>query len=440
MDADEHKGVGRSACPGDEAGPRRSTSLGGLLLVFLLAALIRGGALWFAPGALTTDPDDYRRLANNLVRYDTFGRETTPTAYRPPLYPLLLTGCRERWAVGLLHVAMGAATAAIAFLLGRCWGLHRRGAMLAAMLVACDPILLNQSTQVMTETLAALLAAVALLTLTWLDRRETLFWAWAAGVVLGLAALCRPTFLAWAAVLGAWWLWRGRRDGTQFRIAAIFGVGLLIALSPWAIRNGREFGRPIVTTTHGGFTMLLANNPEFYEWLREGRWGDVWRADRFNAEWAARRPTDEWQADRLAYSEAWRTIRREPGTFVYACLVRVGRFWSPLPHGTTADESTRHRAARWGVAVWYSAELLAAIVGLWLLAKRKAMGRVWILGLLMAACFAAAHTLYWTDMRMRGPLTTWIALAAASTVGAIDAVKGSQKAPAKETDPQASDR
>lgn len=436
MDADENKGMGRFVRSCDDACPRWSTSRG-VLLVFLLAALIRAGALWLAPNALATDPDDYRRLADNLVQYDTFGRETAPTAYRPPLYPLLLTGCRTREAVGVLHVALGAAAAAIVFALGRCWGLGRWAAGLAAMLVACDPILVNQSTQVMTETLAALLAALALLALTWLDRRPTAAAAIGTGVVLGLAVLCRPTFLAWAAVLGAAWLWRGRRDAKEIRVAAFFLLGLLAALSPWAIRNGREFGRPIVTTTHGGFTLLLANNPEFYQWLRESRWGDVWRADRFNADWAARRPNDEWQADRLAYSEAWRTIRREPGTFLYACCVRMGRFWSPLPHCTTNDESARRRAARWGVAAWYSVELLLAVVGLGLLVKRGAMGRVWIWGLLLAACFAAAHTLYWTDMRMRGPLTPWLALAAASTIGSVGA-KGPQRAPTTETDPQAS--
>ena len=118
-----------------------------------------------------------------------------------------------------------------------------------------------------------------------------------------------------------------------------FVLARLIVLSPWAIRNQLQFGRPIVTTTHGGYTLLLANNPEFYQWLRSGPWGSVWRADQFNADWNRRKPADELQADRLAYAEAWQTIRREPGTFAYSCLVRLGRFWSPLPHQVTADET-----------------------------------------------------------------------------------------------------
>ena len=65
----------------------------------------------------------------------------------------------------------------------------------------------------------------------------------------------------------------------------------------------------------------------------------MWQADEFNYNWDLRRPRDELQADRQAYAEAWQTIRASPGMFLYACVVRVGRFWSPLPHQVTADET-----------------------------------------------------------------------------------------------------
>ena len=51
-------------------------------------------------------------------------------------------------------------------------------------------------------------------------------------------------------------------------------------------------------------------------------------------------------------------IRQEPGTFAYACLVRLGRFWSPLPHQIAADETPLRRLSRWAVAVWYFVEFL----------------------------------------------------------------------------------
>ncbi|MCD4726986.1 MAG: hypothetical protein K8R46_04960 [Pirellulales bacterium] len=306
----------------------------------MLTLLVRGGVLLCTPDALTADTDDYRRLAENLVKHGTFGHGATPTAFRPPLYPILLTGCVVagdycRLAIGVLHVILGTATVGLVFVLGSWWGLGRRAAAIAALLVACDPILLFQSTQIMTETSAALLAVVGLIALTWVGKRSVPA-AMLAGAVLALGALCRPTLLLWIIAVGTvFWLLQNKnsrgltspgRVFSNLRLPAAFALGAAVVLSPWVIRNQLQFGRPIATTTHGGYTLLLANNPEFYRWLHAGQWGDVWRADRFNAEWEQRCPRNEIAADRLAYDEAWQTIRREPGTFAYSCLVRLGRF------------------------------------------------------------------------------------------------------------------
>jgi hypothetical protein len=203
------------------------------------------------------------------------------------------------------------------------------------------------------------------------------------------------------------WRWRSALAGLS-----AFAVGAAVVLAPWAIRNQVQFGRPIITTTHGGYTLLLANNPDFYQWLRSGRWGDVWRSRLLDAAWQTRRPDDEVQADRLAYREAWKTIAQQPATFAYACLVRLGRLWSPLPHRLTADESAGRRWSRWAVAAWYAAEFLLAAWGVWRMARRTPSSVRW--ALLLVGCVTAVHTVYWTDMRMRGPLMAAVALLAAT--------------------------
>jgi hypothetical protein len=429
------------------------------LLVLLLALLIRGGLLLMTPGALLDDTDGYRRLAANLVEQGTFGAGDRPTAFRPPLYPLLLSGCvafgdYSRVAIGSLHVVLGVATVWLTLVLGRRLGLGIYGAALAAMLVACDPILLSQSTVVMTETPAAFFAVAGLAALAWIGASSIkprpavapsgattgrgLMLAMLASGVLGLGALCRPTLLLWTVAVGGVLLINSREltaPGKAFaslRLPLAFFLGVAIVLSPWAIRNQVQFGRPIVTTTHGGFTLLLANNPEFYQWLREGQWGSVWQSERFNADWDRRKPSDELAADRLAYSEAKQNISREPGTFCYACLVRLGRFWSPLPHQVMRDETLSRRLSRYAVAAWYVAEFLLAASGLWYIynrkqsdEKRKAENGNAVIhhssliihnSLLLVLCLSAAHTVYWTDMRMRAPLMPVVAIAAAAGV------------------------
>src|SRR4029079_19530514 len=74
-------------------------------------------------------------------------------------------------------------------------------ALIAGLLVACDPILLNQQTLVMTETLATSLTILSLWCLARFDAIRSWFNAALAGGAIGLAVLCRPTFLPWLALV-----------------------------------------------------------------------------------------------------------------------------------------------------------------------------------------------------------------------------------------------
>jgi 4-amino-4-deoxy-L-arabinose transferase-like glycosyltransferase len=433
--------------------PFRSASRTALTTVALLALafVVRGGVLWFTPGAFTSDPDSYQALAANLLERGTFGLGDAPTAYRPPLYPLLLVpsmalGDWSRVAIGLLHLAIGLATVWLTERLGRRWGLGN-WSVLAAVLVACDPILLHQSTLAMTETLAALLAVVALVLLTAAAETPSPLRAAAAGAALGLAALCRPTFLVWAALVAVLLPWFAATWKERLKVFSALVVTVLVVLSPWIVRNQIHFGRPIASTTHGGFTLLLGNNPGFYQYLREGRWGSLWDADQFNAVWVGRAPWSgpgvELANDRQAYAEAWQQIADEPGMFLYACLVRVGRLWQPLPHQGSPAETPTARWLRYGIGFWYLGELALAAIGLAGLIRqglaapsepgsaapfpgrrgptptRGSVRRTWLWGLLLVLSFTAVHTLYWTNMRMRAPLMPVVALTAVAALGRL---------------------
>jgi hypothetical protein len=440
--------------------------------LFLLSAalLVRVGVLLVTPDALRADPDGYRALAENLRDYGTFGHGDTPTAYRPPLYPLMLLPCVlahrfSGFAIAAVHVALGIGAVWLTYHLGHRWGLspskrdhhlRRDVPALAALLVAADPILLRQSTLIMNETLSALLALAALAALDWAgkrregvsppltaDRRAALRPAGheprtanhgalarllptlVAGALTGAASLCRPTFLPWAVLAGlllpfaSWPAGRFGRLRSALTVQAAFFAGVAIALLPWVVRNLATFGRPIFTTTHGGYTLLLANNPFFYEHLRHGRRGSVWDAEELdrwrmaNGQW--RMANGEWRMDRVAYAQACRTITENPGTFCWSCLVRLGRLWSPLPHQLSERETLAGRLARYAVGVWYAAELGFALFGL-ILVLRGDSRRNWREAVLLVLVFSAVHTLYWTDMRMRAPLMPAVALAAAAGV------------------------
>jgi hypothetical protein len=342
------------------------------------------------------------------------------------LYPLVLTPCvalgpLDTLAIAILHVVLGLATVWLVYRLGRRWG-WGRWALLAAALVACDPILLAQSIEVMTETLATLLAVVALVLLTAASNRPSMGRAMLAGGCLGLATLCRATFLPFMFLAALVLPMFARTWKERLRGFGGFAAAAALVLSPWVVRNQVRFGRPILATTHGGYTLLLGNNPSFYRYLRRGAWGTVWDADEFNRRWRARatrtRPEDELRNDRLAYAEAWKTIRAEPGTFVYSCAVRAGRLWSPLAHQVDPREPLAKRSARYLVGLWYLVVLALAAIGVvarWPGARHgPTWPSTWLWGVLLAGSFTAIHTFYWSNLRMRAPLMPVVALAASA--------------------------
>ncbi len=397
-----------------------------LAAVFCAALLVRIGAMWAQYPSLQEDPDAYRRLAVTWRTTGVFGlaegtsqpTEPRPTAYRPPLYPLLLSvllhgDALSPMAVAVAHVVLGAATAAITYLLAWRAGLGR-GAWLAVGLTACDPILMRQASLVMTETLAALLAVVGLVAVARFHRKPTLAAAGVVGSLVGLATLCRPTFLPWLLLLVGWVLLGPKPSRRIAHAAALLGAAAAV-LAPWTIRNLVQLDRPIFTTTHGGYTLWLGNNDHYYDHLFQGRsrpFDAAWLLPRLEQLRAAHL-NDEVGLDRALYQEAGDSIRRRPGAFAYACLLRIRDLWRLTPRKVQDSESTQQTLMRIAVGGWYAAVFLLTLRGL-IAVGRHLVAPPWIGLVLLCVAFTAVHTFYWTDMRMRGPLMPGVSLLAAA--------------------------
>ncbi len=432
--------------------PFDKPSRAAILAVAVCALLIRIALVVAMADSLNADPDAYRAIAENLRQNGVYGSAASPTAFRPPLYPVLLAGLAVNGqvtplAVGGLHVLCGVATVLLTFLLARQWRLGR-WAFLAAALVAIDPILLNQSALVMTETLATLLAAAGLFALSRWSAKPSIGRAILAGIVFGLACLSRPTFIPWLGLSAlamvliqrreAGWLGSPLRKSIGSSIAFVLSATLVVA--PWVLRNYLVLGVPKATTTHGGYTVLLGNNPSFYRYLREAPRGTIWDAAELADAWELRRfssspddtmwqlphsPTDvprttpikrtEFEDDEFAYSLAKRYIADEPGMFFYSCLFRVSRLWQFTPYRTIDNESTARMLSRIATGCWYSTLFLLAGVGLFTM-RCEVFRAPLLWGLLLCFAFTAVHALYWSNMRMRAPLMPFVCLLA--TAGA----------------------
>ena len=534
-----------------------------LVAILAATALLRILVIVLGWQGLRDDPDAYDRIAQAMARTGTLGvaaedGSVVPTAFRPPLYPALLAIIRSvmitvdddfldpasergqivlRQAVAGLHLLLGLLTVAATYFTARRWlttpprtllagasdapaasagpramRAAVAAAALAATFVAIDPILLQSSVRLMTETLATALAAVALSLWPRLTDslaaptgnsqragriRQLAFQALWLGVVLGLAYLCRPTFIVWSFLLIAYLIgwavtarWRFQEaTPSPARILAAAGVLALVAgtfLGGWTYRNLRQLGHPIWATSHGGYTLLLGNNPLFFDYVRGGPIGVAWDPSEFfrawrqreladprqrpfwtdgpdsaaaiaaNPRWAEEQPSpyDEVAQDRLAYETAKAAILADFSGFLKSCVWRWTRLLGPMPQQPTPQApppqspvttpNTVPAAAPPGtptgrlpsaaiatVTIYYSGFTLLVLAGIWRIGRRLLTPRYAAAVALLLSLFAV-HTFYWSNLRMRAPAVPALAIFAA--IGLCRSRLPDETAPSSSTD------
>ena len=421
-----------------------------LLLAFVLC--LRSIALFVDLSSLRDDPDAYLRLAGNLARAGVLGIESsdgltvTPSAFRPPLYPWLLSrladgdGNIPAYLIATLHLLLGVGTIWLVWSIAK--QLKIPWPWLPALLVTLDPLLLRASQLVMTETLAAFLAVLAWR--LWLavypteraEQRTLGQWLllFGLGCTFGLSVLARPTAGPWVALCALGLLFVACSCWKR-RVNDCLMVSLLVSacLAPWILRNVAVIGKPIWATTHGGYTLLLANNPMIYEHFQRSGPSRQWDAEPFHQRWASRYEAvgknspaehsfwleplsastsepnwNEADDDALAYSAAWNTIARQPLMFALSSMYRVGWLWSPWPLVDSIG-------LRLVIGGWYALMFALAIVGLrqgnWA-CGRQAWLRVWWLPLALVLSLTLIHAVFWSNMRMRAPAMAAIYVAA----------------------------
>ncbi len=423
------------------AGKRPDVQIG--LFLVVLTLVVRLVVILGLRGQLTEDIDGYLGIARQIADGNGFVNPETgqPTAFRPPLYPILLAGWLPfgpaAFGVAVLHVILAAATVVLTFGTGRRLGLSNLRSAIAGGLIACDPLLARYAALPMTETLATFLAVSLLILSFGMKRNQRIL----QGIAFGLAVLCRPTFWVFGGFAVIVWTvdaWRTRQTGLltalRNRIPWVTVLTALVVVLPWVIRNAIVIEHPIVMTTHGGYTLLLGNNPVFAEEVVQQPSGTVWGGeslrrwqqsleDAMRADGVAME--DEIARDRYLKNRAVQFIRAEPVTFLHACWLRFRRFWGMSPPESATDaigqlwkRITGHEesvtvvqgSVRWSVRIFYGVLFAAALWGGVCIAGRSDWRPV--LGLIISLMLV--HLVYWSNARMRAPTMPAIALLAAS--------------------------
>ena len=400
-----------------------------IVLVGLTARLVLA---WMSPDELQADHDAY--IAHALPLSHGWGyvvpSSDRPTAFRPPGYPLLLAGfmacgVSASGSVLLVNTLLSAAAIALTIALARRFGAGDWMSLLAGAVAALDPLLVRYAILPMTEVPCAAFLAAALIAFPGNSEPSECRWGKlsACGVLFGLAILVRPTVAMTLALLLIGFVLKKPNNGRavswlqdRLRPALIMAFSTALTLSPWVIRNAVQLQHFIPATTHGGYTLALGNNPEFYRDVVHGNGKFPWDGESLDR-WQKRTltaaaadgvaPGDEVALDAWYYRYSVQAIRDDVTGFVRSVWLRLGRFLALTP-----AETQRNRVGIAIIAGWYSfvgaGILLLAGAHFFRLKSGQTQGPLdlW----LVVLSFMLIHSVYWTDTRMRAPIMPVLAV------------------------------
>ena len=375
-----------------------------LPLIVGLAIGIRLTLGWQHPFSFP-DSLDYDVLAKAIVAHQPY-QVNGNIASRMPGYPVFLAifyaiGAGTRGALAV-QAMMGGCVVLITYVIAARLG--RGVGLLAAALVAFDPLSIGLSAALLTETPFTLLLIASLWVCIQLgEERETrrLWRLWLGlGILWGIAVYMRAAALWCIVPLAACGLVQMKKLAPELRVAMAGSAVALVflALTPWLTRNYRHFhSGPLRLTTLEGISLYEAVYPEADGGPKQDK--IALPADMAQLNEAER--NDEWAR------RGWGYVRSDPLRIARLAMVKIGRTW--LPWFSAAELSAR--PIQWAMTVWYIPVLLLGLVGMWVVPRRVAPV-LWI----PILYFTAVHALFLGSVRYRAPLMPIVCIFAAAAI------------------------
>jgi 4-amino-4-deoxy-L-arabinose transferase-like glycosyltransferase len=354
-----------------------------LLLVVFGALALRVGYVLVAKRTEDVLGDQiwYNDMANQIARGNGFTdpRDGSQQAEHPPLVPIVLTpttwvaeeisaGGRHLLPQRLTMAVIGAGVVLLIGLVGRTVAGDRAG-LIAAVIAAIYPNLWINDALVMSETLAALSVALAILFAYRLIREPKPANAAWLGVACGLAMLTRAELglLLPVMVLPVVLLLKLLPFARQVLLFLVACAVALAVVSPWLVANLTRFQETTFFSTNDGLTICGANLDGVYYGDGTGLWSIE----------CADHPVPK--GDRSVTSNALRSeglhyIRTHLSRVPAVVGVRIARVWSLYAPGQMAAYNTgegRDREVSWAGFFAFWALVPCAVVGAVKLRRRR---------------------------------------------------------------------
>lgn len=389
-------------------------------LVRLIVILEYRGSLFFDFPII--DSATYDRMAWDYAQ----GKPLWKGAFwQPPLYPWLLgvlykvVGHSLFWA-RVAQAMVGSLSCLLLYGVGRKVFSHRVG-IVAACIMAVYGTLIYYDAELLSSNLYVFLLLSGLLVLIhaadWKRRRG---WAWwfAAGLILGLAALARSDvalFIGFAAGWG-WWVgtgtWRERVVGPT---VLLLGVGL--AVLPVAVRNYVVAHDVVLISSNAGVNFYLGNNPEAENTVAI-RPGFAWES-LVNEPYLKERIEKPSAKSRYFFQKGLSFLRDHPRAALRLYAKKFARFWNSFEIGRNRDVySTRGDSWMLSVLLWRAGPFgfpfgLLAPLGFAGLIACFSLDRKRVLLTLFVIAYTVAVVCFFVASRYRLPIVPLLILFAA---------------------------
>lgn len=238
-----------------------AVSLFGLLLRLLNLVAMHGNSPFY--DMPSTDSDFFHTLALRMAGGDWLGDEVF---YYNPLYPHVLGAIYALFGpsftlVKIIQAVMGSVSSAFLYFIALRLFDRRAAAVAGAVNAAYAPLIFMDEL-LLSESLGHFLLTGTILFLLRAVQRSTIGRFAAAGLLLGLGFLTRPSVLPFVAVL--WLLYAMRRESRAVVITrvALFGMVATLTIATATLRNwvvGDDF---VLVSSHTGYNFHLGNNEE----------------------------------------------------------------------------------------------------------------------------------------------------------------------------------
>jgi 4-amino-4-deoxy-L-arabinose transferase-like glycosyltransferase len=421
-----------------------------LAVVALFGFLVRVAYLAVSRQRVQGDGRYYHAIAGILADGKGFvapqpylaSGETIPWAPHPPLWPLLLAlpariGLRTYTEQQLVAVLVGTATIVVLGFAGRRLAGAAVG-LIAAAIAAVYPAFFLYERDLLAETLAIFLVAVALLLAFRFEERPGPLRAVALGATCGLLALTRSEQVLLIVFLPAPLLLFEARMSWRQRVTwlAMSVVVAVAVIAPWTAYNASRFREPVLLSHELGPTMVEANCDASYSGPRLGYRSDDCRraspADRIGPR------GDGSTRDRAMRHAAIDYIRHHLGRVPLVVLAREARAWGvfrPIQQvRLESGRGTRPPVTAFGFAAFWALSL-AAVCGVIILRRRHV--RVFpLMAPVLTAVIGIALT--FGSVRYRAPADVSVVLLAAVALAA--AVGAGPQPAAPDAAPESSSR